>query len=131
MKVLLGVAAAALLLAPAALAQTAPAGESTNCAGFALPPSLPDGATASSSAMATGATEYEAWHTATEAKKALCQTDIATLRAQLNTMVEAYNQAEQQRFAAQNAWAGDVAEYNGRGGAGRRQRGGVLTRPDH
>ena len=130
MKILLGAVAAALLLAPVAFAQTTPAGTS-NCAGFETPPALPDGAAANTTAMAAGSATYDAWHNGTESKKSLCQADIAELRAQLNVMVEAYNQAETQRFATQTAWGAEIAEFNARGGSSRRQRGGVNTRTDH
>jgi|CXWL01.1.fsa_nt_gi opacity protein-like surface antigen len=131
MKILLGAVAAALLLAPVAFAQTAPPAELANCAAFAAAPTLPDGATANSAAMAAGSTTYDAWHAGTESKKVLCQTDVAELRTRLNAMVEAYNQAEAQRFATQTAWGAEIAEFNARGGSSRRQRGGVNTRTDH
>lgn len=136
MRLILGAAAVLLLAGSPALGQTPPGPEtapavSPTCTGFVAPPSLPDGANANASAMTRGNESYTEWHTATEAKKQQCQTEIAALRTQLEAMVESYNQAEQRRFATQTAWQGEVEEFNGRSGANRRERGGVLTRPDN
>jgi hypothetical protein len=112
MKVLFGAAAAAaLLMASPAFAQLAP---TANCSGWDAAPALPDGATANRDAMTRASSEVDAWRLAAEAKQAACRADIDAVRAQLETMVQAYNQAGRDRVALVNAWNTEVQEYSGR-----------------
>lgn len=129
MKVLLGAAAAAALLVSPAFAQTTPQ-LPANCAGFEPAPTLPDGATANHAAMTAAAERVDAWRLAREAKQQACQTEINTLRAQLDAMIQAYNTAGQERVDVVNAWNVEVQEFSARGGSSNRRRGSVITRPD-
>lgn len=124
MKVLIGaVAAAALLAASPALAQT---NMSPNCTGFDPAPTLPDGATAERSVVEAMNAQVEAWANARRDKLLACQADI-------NAMAQAMQAANQERTALTTAWNTEVTEFNARGTASssRRERGGTITRPDH
>ena len=113
MKVLFGAAAAGMLLmASSASAQLAP---TANCAGWEAGPTIPDGATANRQAMTQASTEVDAWRLAVEAKQTACRADIDAARAQLEAMVQAYNQAGRDRVALVNAWNTEVQEYSARG----------------
>lgn len=129
MKVLFGAAAAALIIATSAAAQTPPV--NPNCTGFTPAPALPDGATANNRQMAAGNDAYQGWGQDRLAKLQACRTDIEALRAQLNTLEQAYNTANGELTGVTNSWQAEVAEYNARGNGGQQRRGGVLTRPDH
>jgi hypothetical protein len=123
MKFVIGAAAAAVLLAASpALAQTAATG---NCSGFEAVPTLPDGATATRAQIEEANTAFTAWDSARQQRQLAC-------RAEIEANSQAFNTAEAERRAAQTAWAAEVTEFNGRGDASnRRERGSTLTRPDH
>lgn len=129
MKVLIGAAVLACVLATPALAQPQPT-LPANCQGFAAAPTLPDGATASASAVEDGNVAFNAWHEANTAKLGLCRADIEAMRAQLRASEDAYNATVAQLNAARDAWQVEVTEYNARGSNpnSRRERGGVRTR---
>ncbi|MEQ1618800.1 MAG: hypothetical protein ABL883_10715 [Terricaulis sp.] len=123
MKVLFWAAAGALVLISPAAAQPQGAGQtapvlSANCSGFPAPPNLPDGAGASRNAMIRGAHAYAAWQAAITAKKAACRNDISALQAQVDALVEAWNHADRQFVDTTAAWGEEIAEFNGRRGAG-------------
>lgn len=56
----------------------------------------------------------EAWRIERENKLALCRADIEALRAQLNAMEQAYNQAGGERNTVLGAWNGEVVEFTDR-----------------
>jgi hypothetical protein len=123
MKVLIGAAAAAVLLAATpAFAQTA---LSPNCSGFEPAPTLPDGATANRAAVEAMNNQIQAWADARRDKLLACQADITA-------MSQAFNTAQQERQAVTTAWNAEVAEFNARANtsSSRRERGSTLTRPD-
>jgi Skp family chaperone for outer membrane proteins len=124
MKLLIGAAAAAFVMAASpAFAQ---ATMTPNCTGFEAAPTLPDGATASRAEIEAANTRVQAWAEARRAKLVTCQADITA-------MSQTFNATEQERRATTAAWDAEVAEFNAReqsGSSNRRQRGGVLTRPD-
>lgn len=125
MKVLIGAAAAAVLLTAApAFAQT---NMSPNCTGFEPAPTpLPDGATAERAAVEEMNTRIQAWADARRDKLLACQADI-------NAMSQALNTALQERQATTTAWNAEVTEFNARStnsSSNPRERGGRLTRPD-
>lgn len=124
MKVLIGAAAAAVLLAAApAFAQT---NMSPNCTGFDPAPTLPDGATANRAAVEAMNTQLQAWADARRDKLLACQADI-------NAMSQAFNTAQQERQATTAAWNAEVAEFNAgstSSSSNRSERGSTLTRPD-
>lgn len=124
MKVLIGAAAAAvLLMAAPAFAQT---NISPNCTGFEPAPSLPDGASANRAAVEAMNAQVQAWAEGRRDKLLACQADI-------NAMTQAFRTANQEREALTTAWNAEVTEFNARGSSssGRRERGSTLTRPDH
>ncbi len=124
MKVLIGAAAAAvLLMAAPAFAQT---NISLNCTGFDAAPTLPDGATANRAAVEAMNTQVQIWADARREKLLACQADI-------NAMSQAFNTTSQELQAVTTAWNAEVTEFNTRANtsSSRRERGGTLTRPDH
>lgn len=118
MRVVHITAALACVLVANASAQTPAAG---SCAGFTPAPTMPDGATASSSAMQNGDIRFNAWLEARNAKLAACLADINALQAQLQPLQEAFNQASTERAAVYSSWAAEVEEYNTRGANGNRR----------
>lgn len=126
MRILFGAAAAALLLASPAFAQTeAPAGA---CVGFAAAPTLPDGATANAAAITTGDTTFRAWHVSGSEKLGQCRAEVEAARARVRELEALHNSAAEQLNVTRDAWQVEVTEYNARGAApARRERGGVRT----
>lgn len=124
MRVLIGAAAAALLFASSAVAQTpepaAPAVPvSPNCTGFDPVPAFPDGATANAAAMAEGNELYQTWGNARLAKLQTCRAEIETMRAQLRPMEEGFTNANNELREAVAAWQAEVEEFNARGNSRR------------
>lgn len=131
MKVVIGGVAAAILLASSAWAQTGvPA--SSACQGFDAAPTLADGASATAAQMSAANQAYQNWAQARVAKLQSCRAEVDALRAQLNALEAGYNTGNGELSAVTQGWQADVEEYNARSssGQGRRERGGVLTRPD-
>lgn len=131
MKLITGAAAAALVLASTALAQTpqtpptpAPAAVAltANCSGFAPAPTLPDGATASRDEIAAGNTAYDTWGQARLAKLRLCRADIEALRAQLIPLEQAYTASNTELGGIVTSWQAEVAEFNARPANSRNRR---------
>ncbi|MBL8538004.1 MAG: hypothetical protein JNM59_11430 [Hyphomonadaceae bacterium] len=135
MRLLIGAAMAAALMAAPAVAQTnavAPAAAPPTCGALAPAPTLPDGATASRAQITQGNETYQSWGSARLAQLTTCRAQIDALRAQLNGLEASYNSGNEELRRVTEAWQADVEEFNARGGASSgRQRGGVLTRPDH
>lgn len=121
MKFLIGVAAATLLMAAPALAQT-PTDVPEVCTGFAAAPTFPDGATAEPDALAAADQQFQAWHNAGAAKLGQCRAEIEATRARLATMEAAHNQAVGVLNGGRDAWAAEVEEYNARAPRNRRGR---------
>ena len=126
MKFLIGAAAAVLLSAAPAAAQTPPS-VATNCSDFAPVPSLPDGAAADRAAVAAGNALYETWGQERLAKLRLCRAEIEALRAQLAPLEQGYTTANTELAAFVAAWQAEVAEFNARP-AGRNRRDSRATR---
>jgi hypothetical protein len=72
--------------------------------------------------MTRASTAVDAWRLGIEAKQAACRADIDAARAQLEAMVQAYNQAGRDRVALVNAWNTEVQEYSARAGGNRNER---------
>jgi hypothetical protein len=85
-----------------------------NCQGFAAPPTLPDGATASAGAVAEADRRYRAWHEAGLAKLALCRGDIDVIVARLRAAEDAYNAGIAQINTTRDSWQAEADEYNAR-----------------
>jgi hypothetical protein len=131
MKVMLGATAAVLLMASPALAQTPPAQTPASCLNLPAAPAVADGATASRDDMAESQQAVTAWNTDMEARLATCRADINT---QVQALQAFFNAQDTARVTTYNQMAAETAEFNARGdtaGGNRRERGGVLTRPDH
>lgn len=123
MKVLTGVVAAVLLVASVATAQTttptpagaapAPAAAASRCPAVptAEPPTIPDGATASSEAMAAANQEYLAWSNAIITVLECRKTEYDELQATVAARANDYR-AGKARLDANNAtWTTESAEY--------------------
>ncbi len=124
MKVLLGATAAVLLMASPAFAQT-DAPSLPQCT-FTAAPTLADGATANREAMEAKTTEVNAWLATRQQEEAAC---AAAIQALNNT--RAASGTERQTLV--QTWNSEIQEFGARGTAAapaRRERGGVLTRPD-
>lgn len=113
---------AAILFAACALGSenaTAQPAAGAVCNGFASPPVLADGESASHGAMLRSGEAVETWRTQREVKLAQCRAEIDALRAHLNAMEQAYNQAGAERNNVVTTWNGEVAEYDARRSRGR------------
>ena len=131
MKVLLGATAAVLLLASPALAQTNSA-LPQQCASFTPAPAIPDGATASNSAMRTARDALAEWQQTRSAELAACQAATQALEAQAQASANAHNAALAETNAAITQFTAENEEYSARGNTSSgRERGGVITRTDH
>jgi hypothetical protein len=126
MKVLLGAAAAALLLASPAHSQAPEL--TSNCTGFPPGPSMPDGATANHEQMTAAGEAVQTWRIDRDGKLAQCLADINALRAQLNALEGAYNAIATERNNLIAAWNQEVTEFNDRGGSSNRRQRGVSLR---
>ncbi|HEX8901265.1 hypothetical protein [Vitreimonas sp.] len=112
MKFLIGAAAATLLMASPALAQTPDLPES--CTGFAAPPTLPDGATADRDAITGADAQFREWHGAGTTKLGQCRSEVEAARARVAAMEAAYNAAVAQLNGTRDAWVVEVEEFNAR-----------------
>jgi hypothetical protein len=123
MKVLLGATAAVLLLASPALAQT---GAPAQCT-FTPAPTLADGANSNRQAMEAKSTEVTAWLATRQQEETACA-------AAIQAMNEARTASGAERQTLVQSWNVEIQEFGGSGAAAapspRRERGGVLTRPD-
>ncbi|MBC7768125.1 MAG: hypothetical protein H7124_05010 [Phycisphaerales bacterium] len=115
MKLMIGAAAAAMLLATPAMAQTTAPSIPASCSNFDAAPTLVDGAAATRQQMTATSASVEAWRSALEQKRTACQTDVTALRAQLEAAVGAYNASAQSAAQTLNAWNVEVTEFNARG----------------
>lgn len=118
MKLMIGAAAAAVLLATPAMAQTTALAMPASCSGFEPAPALIDGATATRAQMTETNDRLQAWRVALDAKRATCQADINALRAQLDAAVAAHNAVVDGASAHLTAWNAEVTEFNARGNTG-------------
>jgi hypothetical protein len=118
MKMLVGAAFAALMLATPAVAQTDPAASAavnaTSCGALAAPPTLPDGATADREAMEAGNTAFTAWAEANRAVLACRRAEVEALQARFQALRAEYNTGAEQLNATNTAWQADVTEFNER-----------------
>lgn len=129
MKVLLGATAAFMLMAAPALAQTQ-AALPAQCT-FTAAPAIPDGATATNTAMQNAREALEAWRATRQTELTACNGAAQALQAQAQAAAVVYNVAAIDTDATINRFVAENTEYNARGSTGRRERGSSLTRPDH
>jgi hypothetical protein len=118
MKVIMGVAVAAVLFAAPALAQTTPAPAAaippSSCGEATPAPTLPDGATASRQDMEAANTAYTAWAEAYRTNVQCRHDEAEALQAQASARAAEHNAAVETFNTTIAAWQADVAEYNAR-----------------
>jgi len=114
MKVLLGVAAAALLMGAPAMAQTDAGAANTSCAAVAPPPTLPDGATATYEQMEAANTAYSAWFESNRAALECRRVEVEAVEARRQALLTAYNGGVDQLNATKTSWEAEVEEFNAR-----------------
>ena len=129
MKVMLGATAALMLMAAPAFAQTTVA-LPAQC-NFTAAPEIPDGAQATNQQMTQARTALEAWRATRQGELAACNTAAQALQTQAQAAAAAHNSAAAETDAAIARFTAENQEYSARGTTSRRERGGVLTRPDH
>lgn len=120
MKFLLGAAAAAVLLATPAFAQTEtpptpPAPPSaSSCGELPAVPTLPDGATANREEMEEGNTAYRAWYEQYSANIRCRNAEATGLRAAYEARLAEHNAAVENLNAHNTSWTAEAAEFNAR-----------------
>jgi hypothetical protein len=122
MRVLLGAAVAALLLASPAAAQTDAAPAAASCGSVApAPASQPDGATADRAVVEAYTTQFNAWVEATNLVLSCKRTRAEEALARANALTGEFNTENTTLRSAIDTWTAEVAEFNARAPA-RRQR---------
>jgi hypothetical protein len=111
-----GLAATTVLLIEPAAAQTAPPPE---CVSFTPAPALPDGATASNTAMRQAREALEAWRGVRAAELAACTAASQQLEVQARAGAAAHNTAASEVDALIERFAAENDEYNQRRSARR------------
>lgn len=120
MKLLLGAAMAAALLATPAFAQTTPPATPaapvapSPCGALPAAPSLPDGATANREEMEAGNTAYRAWYEQYAANIACRAAEATALRAQYEARFAEHNSAVEALNTANASWVAEAEEFNAR-----------------
>jgi hypothetical protein len=114
MKLLLGAAVAALLLASPAMAQTDAAPAASCGALEAMPPDQPDGATASREAVEAYTQRFNAWAEASNAVLACKRTQAEQARARADALATEFNTENSSVRDAITAWTAEVTEFNAR-----------------
>lgn len=80
--------------------------------------------------MREGRAALEAWRNTRAAELAACTQAAQQLQAQAQAGAAAHNAAAAETDAIIARFAAENEEYNQRSSASRRDRGGVITRPD-
>ena len=116
MKLVLGAAIAALLIATPAMAQTDPAAtaaaNATSCGAIEPPPTLPDAATANREAMDAGNTAFNTWGQANQVVLQCRRAEVEALQARYQALRAEYNAGAEQLRNVNTAWQAEVAEFN-------------------
>ena len=122
MRVLLGAAVAALLLASPAVAQTDAAPAAASCSSIApTPANAPDGATADRAVVEAYTTQFNAWVESTNQVLSCKRTRAEEALARANALTGEFNTENTALRAAIDSWTAEVTEFNARAPA-RRQR---------
>lgn len=115
MRLLLGAAVAALLIASPAMAQPETTQAPASCGTVSPAPSeLPDGASASREAMAAATERFNAWAQATNEVLACKRARAEQARAQADAMTNEFNTENSALRTAVEAWQVEVDEFNAR-----------------
>jgi hypothetical protein len=126
MKVFVGAAVSALLLAGAAFAQTTPTTPATpatpaadilptQCGAISPAPTIPDGGRATATQMHTADTAYRAWATDTEAKLHCRAAEVEAANRQVQASVAAYQAQATAARAVSDAYNASITTFNARG----------------
>jgi hypothetical protein len=122
MKLLIGAAVAAFLIASPALAQTDAAPAAASCGAVApAPANAPDGATANRGAVDAYTLSFNAWAEATQAVLSCKRQRAEAARAAADAMTNEFNTENAALRTAITAWTTEVEEFNARAPA-RRER---------
>ena len=116
MRILIGAAVAAFLIAAPAAAQdtTAQPPLASRCGDIPPAPTFPDGARASASAMERGQEAYTAWRAGVDSAVACRNAEMTTWRTQYEA-IGARNEADATAAAGVVAgWSAELQEYNDR-----------------
>jgi hypothetical protein len=121
MKVLIGAAAAVLLIAAPAGAQTgttAPAATAgaSQCGAVPEMPTLPDGADAGRNDMESANTAYTAWSANVRTNLDCRRAEAQSLQTQADARIAEHNAAAAALATANTNWQAEVEEFNGRTG---------------
>lgn len=127
-KALLAATSAFMLIAAPVLAQTAVVALPAQC-NFTPAPIVPDGATATNTAMQRAHEALEAWRVTRQTELAACNSAAQSLQAQAQAAAAAHNAAAAEADATITRFTAENTEYNARGAASRRDRGSAPTRP--
>jgi hypothetical protein len=116
MRVLIGAALAAFLLAAPAVAQTeTPALQPSRCASFPAPiAAAPDGASANPQAMTAYDESFRAWAAAADAVITCRNAELEAVRVQYETLRATYTSDAENARALVAGWQAEVNEYNER-----------------
>lgn len=134
MRILIGAAVAACLIAAPAAAQDTSANAqpplASRCGEFPAAPTFPDGARANTGAMERGQETYTAWRAQIDAVVACRNTEMTNWRSQYEA-IGARNESDATAAAAVvAAWGAELQEYNDRQGrGGNRNRDPSQSRP--
>ena len=124
MKLLLGAAVAALLVASPAAAQTdaAPAAASCGSVTPGPPANQPDGAIADRAAVEAYTAQFNAWAEANNLVLSCKRSRAEEARARADALAGEFNTENSTLRAAIEVWTAEVAEFNARAPARRPQR---------
>lgn len=134
MRILIGAAVAALLIAvPAAAQETSATAQpplASRCGDFPAAPTFPDGARANAAAMERGQEAYTTWRASIDAIVACRNTEMTNWRSQYEA-IGARNEADATAAAGVvSGWGAELQEYNDRQNRGsNRNRDPSQNRP--
>ncbi|MBL8530592.1 MAG: hypothetical protein JNK94_02555 [Hyphomonadaceae bacterium] len=119
MKVIVGAALAAVLLATPALAQQSgsdalPPPAATQCGAMPETPQLPDGANANRAAMVQANERFTAWVTASQTYLECVRHEADAAAATYQARRDEYNTKRDTLRTAVDSWTAETAEFNSR-----------------
>lgn len=116
MRLFIGAALAAFLVAAPAAAQTEAAARlPTRCEAMPAAPEVPDGANANAQAMRSAQERVTAWSTAANAVIACRNAEMDAWKAQYDASGAAYRTEAEAAAALLTSWSGEITEFNARG----------------
>ncbi len=121
MRLFIGAALAAFLVAAPAAAQTETARLPTRCDAMPAAPQTPDGANANAQAMQAAQERITAWSTAANAVIACRNAEMDAWKAQYDATGAAYRTEAEAAAALLTNWSAEVTEFNGRNNTSRQR----------